>query len=75
MLLSQQEERYHLESKTIHGLEAQIRDLNQKISQVNGWWSKLHMNGEITFFFSFAIFPREFLEKGKGHICSSQPVI
>ncbi|CAK9213692.1 unnamed protein product [Sphagnum troendelagicum] len=36
LLLSQQEERYHLESKTIHGLEAQIRDLNQKISQVTG---------------------------------------
>ncbi|KAH8932613.1 hypothetical protein BDL97_19G082900 [Sphagnum fallax] len=36
LLLSQQEERYHLESKMIHGLEAQIRDLNQKISQVTG---------------------------------------
>ncbi|CAK9267551.1 unnamed protein product [Sphagnum jensenii] len=36
LLLSQQEERYHLESKMIHGLEAQIKDLNQKISQVTG---------------------------------------
>jgi hypothetical protein len=34
LLLSQQEERYYLESKTIQGLEFQIKDLNEKISQV-----------------------------------------
>jgi len=35
LLLSQQEERYYLESKTIQGLEFQIKDLNEKISQVS----------------------------------------
>ncbi|XP_024381297.1 uncharacterized protein [Physcomitrium patens] len=34
LLLSQQEERYYMESKTIQGLEFQIKDLNEKISQV-----------------------------------------
>ncbi len=34
LLLSQQEERYYLESKTIQGLEFQIKDLNENLSQV-----------------------------------------
>ncbi|KAG0562056.1 hypothetical protein KC19_9G114300 [Ceratodon purpureus] len=35
LLLSQQEERYYLESKTVQGLEFQIKDLNEKITQVS----------------------------------------
>ena len=34
LLLSQQEERYYMESKSIQGLESQIKDLIEKITQV-----------------------------------------